>query len=924
MNRHLCASLLASAGIMALASAAQAQQAAPAASEEIVVTGSRVITNGNNSPTPVTVVPTQQMLQVQPTTVVDALNLMPALQGSQTTTSAAGGGQRNGAAAYINLRNMGDLRTLVLFDGHRVIPTINQNEGDTDTWVVPQMLIQRVDVVTGGVSAVYGSDAISGVVNFITDTKFNGIKLQASGGVSQYGDDQQADVGVALGRSLFGGRGHIEFSYEYHDDPGVTNRLSRAVYATNYGTGGLGTAASPYYVYPNNRASNYTYGGLFTNGAFAGQTFAANGVLSAFVPGAATGVTNAQSGGGGAWQYQVSLKAALIFHQVFARFDYDITDNIHGYLQIAGTSNHTDDEYQMPSVALSIQPGNPFLGGYTLPAKATLDKYIVDNPLADQHTNTYMAYGGLNGTVSNYKWDLGFQLSQSIIEAANMANVNYGRLYAAVDSKVVNGQIVCNAAQTNPTYAGCVPFNPFGPSAESAAALNYILQETWNKNRTSLGEVNGSFSGAPFSTWAGPVNMAVSGEYRDEAWDVSANASPNTYADCTGITVGCTQGTTKLWEFTTMPANPAATESVWEAAYETDIPLAKDLPFMQSFNINGAVRYTDYSISGSAVTWKIGGDWKVNDEWTLRATRSHDIRAPNLWELYSPTTYAPLTNFTDPYTHGSVNVTQSVESNTQLVPEQADTTTAGFVYRPAWLPRFSFTVDAYRIQVNNVIFQLQGQSASVLAGCDASGGTSQLCSLIARPLPYSNTTTANNLTALYSKYLNVATLDTYGADFEANYTTNLFGRPLGLRGLMSYQPHLVINQGPGGVVDLGDAYSGVNLWQAEPSIKYTLLADYKVTDRVDISLLERGFNGMKDASYSQTTPEVYFVKSTQPPISYTNINFAYTVPNSFGSSEFYFNIANLFNTFPTYNFTGGRDEYDPVGRDFMIGVRFRH
>lgn len=356
--------------------------AAPAAENapsDIVVTGSRVITNGNDSPTPLTVIPTEQLLKVAPNTVVDAVNLAPALQGSQSTASNPGGGQRNGAAAYLNLRNMGDLRTLVLLDGHRVVPTINAQNANVDSWVVPQMLIQRVDVVTGGVSAVYGSDAVSGVVNFVTDKNFNGFKVQASSGVSTYDDDNIFDGGVAYGTKL-SDRGHVEFSVQYHRDPGLLNQTKRPFFAQSLGGSGLGTAASPYFNVVNQRISNASFGGLITSGPLAGLQFAQNGVLSTFNPGTPTGTANIAAGGDGAWFRSASIKSALEFVQLFGRADYELTDAIDLYFQGAATFNRTQNAFRAPLETVNIGYNNPFLATVQQPFQATIQAQRAANP----------------------------------------------------------------------------------------------------------------------------------------------------------------------------------------------------------------------------------------------------------------------------------------------------------------------------------------------------------------------------------------------------------------------------------------------------------------------------------------------------------------------------------------------------------------
>jgi outer membrane cobalamin receptor len=194
--------------------------------EEVLVTGSRVISNGNDSPTPVTVVTMEDLAATHPTTVFEALNDLPVFAASRTSMALPNNaGGNNSAISALNLRGLGAPRTLVLYDGHRVPPT-NQ-DGLIDVNTIPQMLLQRVDVVTGGVSAVYGSDAITGVVNFITDRKFNGIKANVQGGISQLMDDRSYELGLAFGRDLFGDRGHFEGSYQVHDDGGLLHRTDR-------------------------------------------------------------------------------------------------------------------------------------------------------------------------------------------------------------------------------------------------------------------------------------------------------------------------------------------------------------------------------------------------------------------------------------------------------------------------------------------------------------------------------------------------------------------------------------------------------------------------------------------------------------------------------------------------------------------------
>src|ERR1043165_7138708 len=194
------------AAIAALPGIAYAQTATDRV-ETVTVTGSRVISDAANSPTPLTVVSTDDLKAMAPTSLPAGLNKLPVFQGSQIV-GRPGDGSHNYSSSTLNLRNFGAHRTLVLMDGHRLTPSNDDGTVDVDT--IPQMLISRVDVVTGGASAVYGSDAVTGVVNFVLNKTFEGVKFDVNTGLSTYADAMSYNLGAAAGTSLFGGRGHFE------------------------------------------------------------------------------------------------------------------------------------------------------------------------------------------------------------------------------------------------------------------------------------------------------------------------------------------------------------------------------------------------------------------------------------------------------------------------------------------------------------------------------------------------------------------------------------------------------------------------------------------------------------------------------------------------------------------------------------------
>ena len=295
--RHL---LVCGAAFAVLPTAVYAQAAGGTGVEAVTVTGSRVISDAANSPTPLTVVSTDDLKASSPGNLPDGLNKLPVFQGSQIV-GRPGDGSHNFSSSTLNLRNFGAQRTLVLMDGHRLTPSNDDGTVDVDT--IPQLLISRVDIATGGASAVYGSDAVTGVVNFVLNKKFNGFKADVNTGISTYADAMSYNLGAAYGTDLFGGRGHFETAVEWrHRDP--VNQSSRPYGPTTLlaadGEAGTGTAANPFNRIANARRPNSTFGGLVQPGTAcvpacplaANMQFTPGGTLAPFFPGI-TGATDA-------------------------------------------------------------------------------------------------------------------------------------------------------------------------------------------------------------------------------------------------------------------------------------------------------------------------------------------------------------------------------------------------------------------------------------------------------------------------------------------------------------------------------------------------------------------------------------------------------------------------------------------------------
>ncbi|MBC2665378.1 TonB-dependent receptor [Novosphingobium flavum] len=920
---------------LALLPAAAHAQAAPDADgtgAEIIVTGSRTITNGNQSPTPLTVVNVQALQTVQPSTLSDNLNQLPVFAGSRSQFGNPSGNA--GAANQLNLRNLGANRNLLLFDGHRIPPTLS--DGTVDSDMVPQMLIERVDMVTGGVSAVYGSDAISGVINFIPDRKFSGLKLQAQAGISRYGDGAQQNGGIAWGTGLFGGRGHFEASYEYRNDEGVLHRNSRP-WNPEWSVVGLGTPANPYTLAPNVRLYTTAFGGLITSGALSGQVFKSNGVLSAFQRGTGSaGSALVEIGGDGAY-YDDSMKAPLRSHQMFARLDYDLTEAVHAYVNFAGVIKKNEQYQAAPMLAnVTMSSSNPFLAQAYRTALANasqstfkMSEFMSGNAerrVAESDLNSFIASGGLEGRIGDYRWNLSLQHGWTQQKSIARNNVNQQHLWAALDAVVnpANGQIVCNVTLTNPAAnPGCVPLNIFGPTAASAEASRYIMADTTAIARSTMDDAEFSLAGSPFDTWAGPLDLALSGEYRRQTLYQVSDAPDSLLANCTGLNFNCTS-TSTLYQ-TTANNLPKVSQIVWEGAVEANVPLLKDSALGRSMTVNGAARYTSYKTSGNYVTWKLGLDWQLTDTLRLRATRSRDIRAPSLNELFAPRTVA-VSLLQDLLTSTAPTVPLYSGGNPGLKAEIGHTTTAGIVWKPS--PAFSIALDGYHIRITDALSNERGNLAANQQACYASGGASPYCLLQVRPNGFTDTSIANQVQAFYSRNINLAEIKAYGLDLEVNYQGELFARPFSTRLFVNHQPKLTFRTTNSVLEHAGVAYDTGSLYPS-PKWSATALFHIKPTDSFSVDVMER----WRSTLTHQVSPAQIWTNPLVPSFYTTNLNLNWTVEGGRGKFDFFVNVQNLLDRTPPpaayYNspqpgqFGGWAIGDDPMGRYFTFGVRWR-
>jgi len=973
-------------------------EAVPPLPETIVVTGSRVIADAANSPTPVTLISAQQLRETTPSNLADGLNKLPIFQGSQSI-GRPGDGSNNYSSNVLDLRNFGAQRTLVLLDGHRA--TSSNSDGTVDIDTLPQMLVSRVDIVTGGASAVYGSDAVTGVVNFILDKKFNGLKTDFNTGISTYADAMSYNLGVVAGSELFGGRGHVEASIEWrHRDP--VNQSARpygpaSTYSAEVGTG---TAADPFNAIANGRRPNSSFGGVVQGCVpacplAAGTQFAANGVLSPFYPGVTgatdangnptAGTSNLNSGGDGAYNPYGQVFDGYHQGTFFSRFSYDLASNISFYLQGSASEAYSFGWY-FPQ---KIQPGagqadlfyknNPFLSAAVqtqLGNNGTNPLETVVNGAAVQPANTFQlgefltgmgqteinATGSVNrvlsfqtgfdGTIMNGRlnWNLFYTHGENRLAVDLVNNQNLQHMFASEDAVLLpNGNVACYAATqaaTAAAYANCVPINPFSPTAVTQSAFKYDFQTTDFHETNVLNNMGGSIFGKVLDDWAGPITAALSGEARFNAYDVGSNVASSTFVNCTGLRL-CSSVLPSFSQSILQPVH--ASQNVWEFALESEVPVVKNLPLIQAFDLNLAGRYTNYSVSGAVQTWKIGFNWNVVDSLRFRGTTSIDIRAPTLTDLFQPATI--LENvFTDlhipdptkpqvpnPQYYSSTTAFSS-QGNPNLMPEVSRTYTVGLVWTPDFIQGLTVSLDYYRIHLANAIEPI-APSTTIQTLCEASGGTSIYCANYQRPLPFSDHSIANFATTLFTFNENTASQQSEGWDFESNYGWRMSDLVEGWQG--SWNTRLLATYQP--VIAKTVLFPGAPFTRSpDSSTRVTAFLSYSLND------WSLGLEDSWVSGFSQVAGPVLPAGSAQAPAGLNNwvnphvnswnqvdLNISRNFTMEGAEMTGYFVVQNFLNAQPAYVPNGtigqiyptaeagfnGYGVQSPMGRYFTLGVR---
>lgn len=930
---------------------------APASpSGPIVVTGTR-IASGFDAPTPVSVLGADRLAERGAGNIGDALNELPAFRSTQTPASTG----LSAAAGYIggrilDLRGLGSVRTLTLVDGKRFVPSTTQATVDTN--MIPSILLQRAEVVTGGASAVYGSDAVSGVVNLLLDKKLTGYRFNAQAGISKYGDASTRQIGVAGGWAL-ADNAHLILGGEYEANDGVEACRVREWCRDGFINWGRnpGQAGLP----ANNILGNVhpwsaSYNGVTTppSSAYAGRavpalrpidgiTFGRDGTPRRFQFGSLVNslyqVGGESDGPGENIYFDFPIVSPTERYNAMAHVTWEPTPAL--TLELSGNYGHSEGRHRAVAyrnTALTIRSDNAFLPRSadptldipTILAASGLTSFTLGKGFDDIGPGQLQVRNTVIRAVAQARYDLGggwkadayYQFGRNKFRSDLTGGTVTSRLLNAIDAVSVGGTPTCriNAdASTANDDPACVPLNPFGYAngPTFAGAKAYVTANGYQTNITTEHVVAANVTGSLFDLPGGPLGVAVGGEYRNDAvkGDADALSRGNRFFTGGGSLI-------------------SGRIAVTEGYGEIEAPILRNVSFFDELALNGAIRRTHYNRSSdffpssslSVTTWKIGGTWAPIEALRFRATRSRDIRAPNVSELFGPTTLAQGI-LTDPARGGVQTVAPITQgSNPNLQPEKANTFTVGAVIQPrgGFLGRFRASVDYYRIEIKDAISTLGQQN--IVTRCFQ--GDPLSCSLVTRD-------GSGAITNIVDTQQNVNKLIARGVDIELSYRQPLGGEAsLNTRVLASNVIDLITVDAVGPTERAGQTGLRAGTPPGIPDWTIDGLVTLDLADRFSFSTHVRWINkgfynaafiGPDQAGYVITGPNSSNTNSV-PSKTYVDLVATFKVRQQ-GTQKFdvFFGVDNLFDTdpprVPGANGSGNNVLFNPVGQSFKAGVR---
>jgi outer membrane receptor protein involved in Fe transport len=831
---------------------ALAQSTDSNAIEQVVVSGSRVTIAGYAQPTPVTVVGSAQLESNAFANITDAVRELPQVTAPPSSFSATSnaGGPGSGGEDLLNLRNLGVSRTLVLFDSQRVVAS--NISGGVDVATLPSSLVQRVDVVTGGASAAWGSDAVAGVVNFVLNKNFTGFKADIQAGDTYNGLNREFKTQAVWGGDAFGGRGHFVVAGTMDVRPDLTPLVNENWYRGSWWVSNPAYtpgSSQPQLIFANNTGlAAATEGGIIVSSP-KGTSAAANALrgiefVGAGIPqlvnfgnvslgGTSNGGSLTSSTSDAPWEVVASPSTSYTF---FGYGRYKLTDNIQASLQLNYGFSHTtartasafqnaivvasDNAYIPASVRAAMQAGG--ITSFTM-GEFSSSNFNLNNVTPDTYIS--MANGGTGPSIidnqrqlrrgvitlegalgENWSWNAYYEHSETRVTIHVANDTAAANLQAAQDAVTVTtanrgtsslplGSIVCRSSL--PGQAAVVVA---GVTAQSGCIPLDIFGNGVASPAAAayVTAYNANFQDPLLNQDVAEASMQGTLPWELPAGPVAVAFGAG-YRKEAAVVFANAISNAGGFSSANGTAFPTSSYNVLEGFAEVDAPILKN-NFVESLDVSAAGRITSYSTSGMVETWKLGATSQVIDDIRLRTSWSVDIRAPQLNELFTPVTFGGA-SLQDPKTQANVNIITQTTGNPNLKPEIARTISGGVVFTPTFIPGLTVSADWYSIGVTGYVATVP--IATILNQCNPTASSTihpgqkgnpndPLCSALIFAGPVG--TQGPALSGTISTPINSASETTSGMDLAANYTMDFWEGSLAWSAVASLNDELTLTQ----------------------------------------------------------------------------------------------------------------------------------
>jgi len=950
--------------------------------EEVTVTGTRVqTTSGMNTPTPVTVVTSEELELMAPGNIIEALSQLPQFY-SNTSAADPGGFFGTPGSGNLNLRGIGTRRTLVLLDGRRVVSSTRF--GGTDISVFPEAMIRAVETVTGGASAAYGTDAVTGVSNFILDTDFTGIRAHAQSGTTSRSDNNNWEVSFAGGVEI-GDRQHLLFSTDHYEQDGVFTYEGRDWYQ-GWGVINNPDASGPAeLIRPQVVSTSATFDGLITapgtplhNLNFNSQGTAATPFVYSPTNG---GRRQSIVGGGGSGDFigadRPTVQAEFERESTFLYWDFDINDNVTMFLQgINGqsitTSNNLAGQFQAFFSPMTIYSGNAFL-------PASIQQVMTDNDIASFTLNRMghssdLATGGA-GTVQDSRmlsktigfevdldngWgiDAYYQDGETKTAARQLGGIRLDRIHLAHDAVIdpATGATVCNVTFVSGLYPDCVPLNTFGRGNMSDAAIGWVTGfDEGNLIETPLYYTQSGYDLGLTDSYISEAAKTVRSTINQEVFEVTLNGEfgEGRRTGPIGFAAGISYREESMNQIVRSPANPDGNLDDGRPVPANDAALGIRGQPGGDVNNSVAIQYSkvpnirgemDVSEAFAEIVMPLladnmlnlnaaaryadysgsGGIWAWKTGLDSQITDSVRLRATRSHDVRAGTLSERFdqtggaASVQDPF-NGNVqtNIFRTSGGDPSIRPEEADTITAGVIWQPQNVMGLSMSLDWFEVDLADAISELSPQQ--VLDQCYA--GDISLCGRVHRLVPGDDTSPINLIQA---NVLNVARANVSGTDFEVSYRReiDLFGggETIGIRLLST---HLTENSTQGFQSPVIDRAGQTFLFEY-PTDKITANVSYgrgPFSAFLQWRWIDEGIRDMLD------TEGVDIDDTSIDSIAYFDLNLRYEMEMDDGGTwEIYGNVQNLTDEDPpvtaSFGFFGATANQTNSGLYDVLGRRY--